>query len=314
MTLRIIFAGTPEFALPTLKNLLSSEHTIVAVYTQPDRPSGRGQQVHASPVKQLALSHQVPVFQPATLRDEAVQEELKTHQADVMIVVAYGFILPAAVLTIPRLGCINLHPSLLPRWRGAAPIPRCVEAGDTETGISIMQMDAGMDTGPILKQEKYFLMGDESSEKLHAILSLRGAELILETVTELENGIAAAFAQDNTLATHAKKIDKKEAVIDWQESAVVIANKIRAFNDWPVANTLFQNQVLRIWEAEVMNEKTSAHPGVIISAEKEAFYVATGDGVLKILSVQLPGKKRISIADFVNAHSTMLIASKTELG
>lgn len=312
--LRIIFAGTPEFALPTLKNLLSSEHTVVAVYTQPDRPAGRGQQLHASPIKQLALSHHLPVFQPATLRDEAVQAELKTHQADVMIVVAYGLILPSAVLTIPRLGCVNLHPSLLPRWRGAAPIPRCIEAGDMETGISIMQMDAGMDTGPILKQEKYFLLGDESSEKLHAILSVRGAELIIETLTELENGVSTAFAQDNTIATHAKKIDKKEAVIHWHEPAVTIANKIRAFNPWPVANTQFQHQLLKIWEAEAIDEKTSAHPGVIISAEKEAFYVATGDGVLKILSVQLPSKKRISIADFVNAHSDVLNPGKTELG
>ncbi len=311
--LKIIFAGTPEFAVPTLKKLIESEHDIVGVYTQPDRPAGRGQQIQASPVKQVASAHNLPIFQPKTLRDVDVQNQLRELNADVMVVVAYGLILPESVLNIPRLGCVNLHPSLLPRWRGAAPIPRCIEAGDIDTAVTIMQMDKGMDTGPILKQEKIVLTGFETSELLHDQFSVRGAELMLETLHELENKTAIAIPQDNALATHARKIEKKEAVIDWHQPAVVIANKVRAFNSWPVAQTTFSKQVLRIWSAKAIEEKTSLSPGSIIRSEKEAFFVATGDGVLQITSVQLPGKKRMCAADFINGYLSHVAHEKIKL-
>jgi methionyl-tRNA formyltransferase len=312
--LRIIFAGTPEFAVPTLKKLIASEHEVVGVYTQPDRPAGRGQQIQASSIKQLAESHDLPIFQPKTLRDATVQDQMRALNADIMVVVAYGLILPESVLKIPRLGCVNLHPSLLPRWRGAAPIPRSLEAGDLHTGITIMQLDKGMDTGPILKQEEITLTGFETSELLHDQFSVRGAELMLETVHALENNSAIAVSQNHELATHAAKIDKKEAVIDWSQSAVVIANKVRAFNSWPVAQTVFQKQTLRIWCAKAIDEKTVLAPGSVIRFEKEAFFVATGHGVLQVTSVQLPGKKRMCAMDFINGYLAHVANEKIRLG
>src|SRR3990167_6615155 len=271
MPLKIIFAGTPEFAVPTLQALFNSEHKILAVYAQPDRPAGRGQQLQASPVKEIAKSHNIPIFQPKTLRDENVQKEMRALNADVMIVVAYGLILPESVLKIPRLGCINIHPSLLPRWRGAAPIPRSIEAGDTETGITIMQMDKGMDTGPILKQKKIKLAGTETSENLHTIFSNMGAQLLISTLRDIEKKSITPIAQDNAQATYAEKIDKKEAVIQWRQSAIQINNKIRAFNAWPVASTTFNHKLLKIWKTKALSEKTLAMPGTLIRVEKEKF-------------------------------------------
>ena len=230
-----------------------------------------------------------------------------------MIVVAYGLILPESVLNIPRLGCVNLHPSMLPRWRGAAPIPRSIEAGDMQTAITIMQMDKGMDTGPILKQEKIPLTGFETSELLHDQFSVRGAELMLEIIHALENDTIIPIPQNNELATYAPKIEKKEAVIDWYQPAMVIANKVRAFNSWPVSQTTFSKQVLRIWSAKAIEEKTSLSPGSVIRSEKEAFFVATGDGVLQVTSVQLPGKKRMCAADFINGYLSQLAHEKIKL-
>ncbi|MCX7125946.1 MAG: methionyl-tRNA formyltransferase [Gammaproteobacteria bacterium] len=323
MPLKIIFAGTPEFAVPTLQLLLNSEHKVLAVYTQPDRPAGRGQHLHASPVKQLAQTHNIPVFQPKTLRDIDAQAELKKLNPDVMVVVAYGLILPQAVLSIPKLGCINVHPSLLPRWRGAAPIPRSIEAGDTETAVTIMQLDKGMDTGPVLKQEKYSLKGDETSQQLHDLFSVMGATLLLQTLNELS--VIIPVSQDDMLATHAAKIEKSEAVIDWNQPAVKINNKIRAFNSWPVANTIFNNEVLKIWEASSVSTNGSASendretlsrskPGILLKIEKEKFCIATGDGILEILSVQLPGKKQMSAGDFLRGHAAQLIVNETRFG
>lgn len=312
MSLKIIFAGTPEFALPSLQALLDSEHAVLAVYTQPDRPAGRGQQLHASPIKMLAEAHNIPIFQPKTLRNEHTQNELKKMQPDVMVVVAYGLILPQAILTIPKFGCINVHPSLLPRWRGAAPIQRSIEAGDSESGVTIMQMDHGMDTGPILKQEKYHLKSNETSAQLHTVFSVMGARLLLTVLNELNESahvsehVFQSIAQDNSKAIYAAKIDKAEAIINWHESAITIQNKIRAFNPWPVANTVLNNYALKIWEALAISEKTSAMPGTIIRIEKDAFFVATGSGVLKILSVQLPGKKQMSAKDFLQGHGKYL--------
>jgi len=312
--LKIIFAGTPEFAVPTLQALLNSEHEVVAVYTQPDRPAGRGQQLHASTVKELAQAHNTLVLQPKTLRDETVQNEMRAFHADVMVVVAYGLILPESVLQIPRLGCVNVHPSLLPRWRGAAPIPRAIEAGDAETGITIMQLDKGMDTGPILKQETYRYVGDETSAEMHDLFSQRGAALLLEALVELEKNLSLPLAQNNSLATHAAKIQKTEAVIDWHLSAVAINNKIRAFNSWPVANTTFLHNTLRIWQAKAISEKAKLAPGTLIRADKEVFWVATGDGILELLSVQLPGKRVITALDLLHGHGEQLIPGKTRFG
>lgn len=311
MTLKIIFAGTPEFAVPTLQALFNSEHQVVAVYTQPDRPAGRGQQLHASPVKDLAMAHNTLVLQPNTLRDDDVQNEMRAFNADVIVVVAYGLILPEAVLQIPRLGCVNVHPSLLPRWRGAAPIPRAIEAGDAETGVTIMQLDKGMDTGPILKQETYRYVGDETSAAMHDLFSQRGAALLVETLVALEKNVANPIAQNNAFATHAAKIQKTEAVIDWDLSAVEINHKIRAFNSWPVANTIFLKNTLRIWEAKPINQKTTQLPGTLVRADKEGLWIATGDGILEVLSVQLPGKRIISASDFIHGHGEQLVIEKT---
>ena len=312
--LKIIFAGTPEFAAPSLNALLNSEHQVLAVYTQPDRPAGRGQHLQASDVKQMAQAHNIPIFQPKSLRETDVQNAMRTLNADIMVVVAYGIILPEVVLNIPRLGCVNVHPSLLPRWRGAAPIPRSIESGDVETGITIMQLDKGMDTGPILKQEEYKFVGDETSAELHDLFSQRGAALLLETLYEIEKNLASPLSQNNSLATHAAKIQKEEAIVDWHLSAIKIKNKIRAFNPWPVANTLFSKEVLRIWEANAISEKTKLSPGTLIRLNKNDFWVATGDGILEITAVQLPGKRMIAAADFMHGHLDHLTAGKTKFG
>ncbi len=312
--LKIIFAGTPEFAVPSLNALLNSEHTVLAVCTQPDRPAGRGQHLQVSPVKQMAEMHNLPIFQPKSLRDIDVQNALRELNADIMVVVAYGIILPEAVLTMPRFGCVNVHPSLLPRWRGAAPIARSIEAGDIETGITIMQLDKGMDTGPILKQEEYKLAGNETSGELHDLFSQRGAALLLETLYEIEKELALPISQNNSLATHAAKIQKIDAIIDWHLSAKQIKNKIHAFNPWPVANTTFSNVTLRIWEAEAINEKTKSAPGTLIRRDKNHLWVATGEGVLEIIAVQLPGKRMISAADFMHGHRDHLMVGKTKFG
>lgn len=311
MPLKIIFAGTPEFAVPTLQALINSEHAVLAVYTQPDRRAGRGQQLHMSPVKEMAQSHNIPIFQPKTLRDAQVQNTMREFNADIMVVVAYGLILPEIVLSIPHLGCVNVHPSLLPRWRGAAPIPRCIEAGDVETGVTIMQLDKDMDTGPILKQEEYKFIGDENSGEMQDLFSQRGAALLLETLYELEKKLSTPLSQNNALATHAAKIQKEEAIIDWRQSAIQIKNKIRAFNPWPVASAIFLKNALRILAANAINEKTRLEPGTLVRMEKEVFCVATGDGILEILSVQLPGKRIISAGDLMRGHGGDFVVGKT---
>lgn len=314
MALKIIFAGTPEFAVPALQALCQSQHPVIAVCTQPDRPAGRGQRLHASPVKIAAESYQLPIFQPHTLRDVEIQHALRQLNADVMVVVAYGLLLPEAILNMPRLGCVNVHPSLLPRWRGAAPIPRSIESGDLETGITIMQMDKGMDTGPILKQMEYRLMGDENSGELHDLFSQRGAALLLETLDELEKNLLTPASQNHSLATHAAKIQKQEAVIDWQLSAEHIKNKIRAFNPWPVAHTTFLKKPLRILEANAIHEKTKLPPGALARIEKKTFWVATGDGALEVMSVQLPGKRVISALDFMHGYQEAFTLGKILFG
>ncbi len=301
-SLKIIFAGTPEFAAVALESLLHSQHQVVAVYTQPDRPSGRGLKLTPSPVKTLAMLYQLPVYQPPSLKDTYEQEQLVSFHADVMVVAAYGMLLPAAVLRIPRLGCINIHPSLLPRWRGAAPIQRAIFAGDTITGVTIMQMDPGLDTGPILLQRQYVMEPDETSQTLHDVLAKVGAEALIDTLDLLAQNKIDPQPQDHHASTYAEKISKEEAILDWTRPAVELEREIRAFNPWPVAYTTWQGQSFRIWHAKAVAEQHHAEPRTILHASREGVDIATGEGILRLLQVQLPGGKIMSIGDFYNAR------------
>ncbi|OGT46936.1 MAG: methionyl-tRNA formyltransferase [Gammaproteobacteria bacterium RIFCSPHIGHO2_12_FULL_38_11] len=314
MSFKIIFAGTPEFAVPALKKLLDSDHQILTVLTQPDRPAGRGQKLCVSPIKQLAQENNIKIDQPTTLKDVAAQKTIMQLNPDIIIVVAYGMILPKTVLNIPRFGCINIHPSLLPKWRGAAPIQRAIEAGDTKTGVTIMQLNEKMDAGDILLQESITLNDHETSGTIHHVLSELGATLLLKTLNLLEETKIKPMRQNNNEATYANKIEKSEAIIHWKKSATEIHNQIRAFNPWPICTTYFQNQSLRIFESFVLNEKQNGVPGTLVSIDKNYLHIATGNGTLGIKSIQLPGKKQISAADFIHGHQAQLIVGKIIFG
>lgn len=310
-SLNIIFAGTPSLAAVALEAMLASQHKVVAVYTQPDKPAGRGLKLTPSPVKVLATSHHIPVYQPVTLKTPEAEMELKKLNADIMVVAAYGMILPKAVLEIPRLGCINIHPSLLPRWRGAAPIQRTIDAGDAKTGVTIMQMDEGLDTGPILLQRTFALTFEETSASLHDQLAKEGANLLLETLNQLSLGTAKPIVQDNSYATYAKKITKEEAILNWDSSADVLSCKIRAFNPWPMMKTTWQGDLLRIGFAKALQETTKEAPGILIRASEQGIDVSTGCGVLRLLALQQPGGKMLNVADFYHAHSKALIVGRS---
>ncbi|RUO30879.1 methionyl-tRNA formyltransferase [Aliidiomarina sedimenti] len=308
---RIIFAGTPDFAARHLDALIHSEHDIVAVYTQPDRPAGRGKKLQPSAVKTLAMTHQLKLEQPASLKDEDAQRLLAEYEADLMVVVAYGLLLPQAVLDVPRLGCINVHGSLLPRWRGAAPIQRAIWAGDEVTGITIMQMDAGLDTGPMLLKHSVAIDPQETSATLYSKLAEFGPQALLEAVTKLEQGGLDAEPQDDSAATYAKKLHKDEARINWRDnSAVFIERCVRAFNPWPGTEFSIDGQRFKVWHAEVVDAKSDRPAGTIVSADKQGICIATSDGQLNITQLQPPGKKAMAAADVLNARADLFRPGK----
>lgn len=300
--LKLIFAGTPDFAARHLAALLSSDHEVVAVYTQPDKPAGRGQKLTASPVKELALAHSLPVYQPASLRNEEAQAELAALGADLMVVVAYGLILPKAVLDTPRLGCLNVHGSLLPRWRGAAPIQRAIWAGDAETGVTIMQMDVGLDTGAMIRKVSCPIAFDETSASLYDKLAELGPQALVDTLNAMAAGDTAAEAQDDGLANYAQKLSKEEARIDWSMEAVAIERCIRAFNPWPISWFEVAEQTIKVWQAEVIDSDHGQSAGTLLKADKQGIDVATGKGVLRLLTLQPPGKKVMSVPDLLNSR------------
>ncbi|PCS23318.1 Methionyl-tRNA formyltransferase [Candidatus Enterovibrio escicola] len=285
-----------------MTTLLSSHHEIVAVYTKPDSPAGRGKKLTASPVKMLAIENDIAIYQPTTLKSEESQRELATIDADIMVVVAYGLILPKVALAIPRLGCINIHGSILPRWRGAAPIQRAILAGDEQTGVTIIQMNEGLDSGDILKITTLNIADKETSGTLYERLAVIGTNMLISCLDNISAGSTVPKKQDDKLANYAKKLSKSEALIDWTLSAVAIDRCIRAFNPWPMSYFLVGKNNIKVWDAEVEMETSDKTPGTILSVDKMGIRVATGDGVLRLTSLQPPGKKTMSITDIINSR------------
>lgn len=301
-SLRIIFAGTPDFAARHLDALLSSGHQVVGVFTQPDRPAGRGNKLTPSPVKMLAEQHQIPVFQPKSLRPQENQHLVADLNADVMVVVAYGLILPKAVLDMPRLGCINVHGSLLPRWRGAAPIQRALWAGDSETGVTIMQMDVGLDTGDMMHKIACSIETTDTSASLYNKLAELGPQGLLITLQQLAAGTVQREVQDEALVTYAEKLSKEEARLDWSLSAEQLERCIRAFNPWPISYFTIDDQPVKVWQATVLAETANAEPGTIVHADKRGIQVATAQGILNLTQLQPAGKKPMSAQDLLNSR------------
>ncbi|KXG83246.1 methionyl-tRNA formyltransferase [Pseudomonas mosselii] len=306
--MRIVFAGTPEFAAEHLKALLDSPYEIVAVYTQPDRPAGRGQKLMPSAVKALAVAHDIPVYQPQTLRNAEAQAELAALKPDLMVVVAYGLILPQVVLDIPRLGCINSHASLLPRWRGAAPIQRAVEAGDAESGVTVMRMEAGLDTGPMLLKVVTPISAEDTGGTLHDRLAEMGPPAVVQAIAGLADGSLQGEVQDDALATYAHKLNKDEARIDWSRPAVELERLIRAFNPWPVCHSTLDGESVKVLAANLSTGKGT--PGEILSASKDGLVVACGDGALSLTRLQLPGGKALAFSDLFNSRREKFAGGK----
>ncbi len=301
--LRIAFAGTPDFAVPTLQAMISGGYKPVSVLTQPDRPAGRGRILQAGPVKQSANNSGITVLQPQSLSGKEIQTALRAMRLDLMVVVAYGPILPEQVLQIPRYGCWNIHASLLSRWRGAAPIQRAIEAGDHETGISVMQMAAGLDTGPVFLQSATVITADETGESLHDRLAEMGAATLLECLDKLDaHVLPEPVAQDEGLVSYARKLDKTEAQIDWRLPATSLERRIRAFNPWPVCWFDLGGVRLRVWNAKALEVFSNERAGEVLAANTEGIDISTGDGVLRLIEVQRPGGKKMSAADYLNAH------------
>ena len=311
--LKLIFAGTPDFAASHLQALLdSTQHDVIAVYSQPDRPAGRGKKLKPSPVKALALEHDIPVYQPLNFKAQADVDELAALNADLMVVVAYGLLLPKVVLDTPRLGCINVHASLLPRWRGAAPIQRAIDAGDAETGVTIMQMDVGLDTGDMLQKARCPISATETGGSLHDKLIEVGRPALVNVVEQLANGSAKAEPQDDNLSNYASKIEKPDLLIDWQQPAEHIARKIRAFNPFPVCFTTVNGERLKIWQAALLSSN-QGQPGTIAHSDKKTIVVNCGSDSLALEQIQLPGGKALDVAAVMNSKAD-LFTPGTQLG
>ena len=310
--MKIIFAGTPDFAAAHLQALIDSDqYQIVAVYTQPDRPAGRGKKLTASAVKQLACDHNLTVLQPPSLKDSDAQQQLASFEADIMIVVAYGLILPQVVLDTPRLGCINVHGSLLPKWRGAAPIQRAVEAGDKETGICIMQMDAGLDTGPVISVARCAIEDSDTSGSIYQKLSELGAPTLLVALEKMASGVAVAEQQDDSQSTYARKIDKSEALIDWSMSAQEISRRVRAFNPFPATFSHIGGDRVKIWSASATDKQSNNSAGAIIHAGAEGILVQTGTGQLLITEIQLAGKSKMPVSELLKSKAELFAAGQS---
>lgn len=301
--LRVVFAGTPEFAVPVLEGLASSPHRLVGVLTQPDRPAGRGRRMSASAVKTAAQTLGLPIEQPATFKDAAAAQSLAAWQADVMVVVAYGLLLPVSILEIPTHGCINVHASLLPRWRGAAPVERALLEGDRETGVSIMRMESGLDTGPVYASQATPIRADDTAGRLRLRLATLGTQALLQVLDQLAAGTAHARPQDGALATYARKIDKAEARIDWRLSAEDLERRVRAFNPWPIAESRWRGEQLRIWAAHVIEREVPARPGEVIALPGVPLAVACGINALALDVVQLAGRKALPAVEFLHAQA-----------
>ncbi|MGR5125360.1 methionyl-tRNA formyltransferase [Vibrio harveyi] len=303
-SLRIVFAGTPDFAARHLAALLSSEHEVIAVYTQPDRPAGRGKKLTASPVKTIALEHDIPVYQPENFKSDEAKQELADLNADIMVVVAYGLLLPQVVLDTPKLGCINVHGSILPRWRGAAPIQRSIWAGDAETGVTIMQMDIGLDTGDMLKIATLPIEASDTSASMYEKLAGLGPDVLIDCLADIATGKAEPVKQDDELANYAKKLSKEEARIDWNDDAAHIERCVRAFNPWPMSHFEAAENSIKVWESRVTDQTSDKPAGTILQADKTGIYVATGNGVLVLEQLQVPGKKAMSVQDILNSRAS----------
>ncbi|WP_045371946.1 methionyl-tRNA formyltransferase [Vibrio campbellii] len=303
-SLRIVFAGTPDFAARHLAALLSSEHEVIAVYTQPDRPAGRGKKLTASPVKAIALEHDIPVYQPENFKSDEAKQELADLNADIMVVVAYGLLLPQVVLDTPKLGCINVHGSILPRWRGAAPIQRSIWAGDAETGVTIMQMDIGLDTGDMLKIATLPIEASDTSASMYEKLAGLGPDALIDCLADIAAGKAKPVKQDDELANYAKKLSKEEARIDWNDDAAHIERCVRAFNPWPMSHFEAAENSIKVWQSRVEEQTSDKPAGTILQADKTGIYVVTGNGVLVLEQLQVPGKKAMSVQDILNSRAS----------
>lgn len=305
--MRLVFAGTPDFAATALNALIEAGHTIVGVYSQPDRPAGRGRKLQPSPVKQVALDNGIPVFQPETLKTPEAQRELADLKPDVMIVAAYGLILPKAVLEIPTHGCLNIHASLLPRWRGAAPIQRAIAAGDAETGITIMQMDEGLDTGAMLLKSLTSIEDSDTGGSLHDRLADLGGKAIIKALELLQKGELSGEVQNDELACYASKLSKTEGHIDWAADAKAIERLVRAFNPWPGTYTDLGDQRIRIHEARALVTASDAFPGTVVHRDRDGIDIACGNGTLRITRLQLPGSRAQSVNDLINGGKELLM-------